>query len=590
MTEPIIKKLRCAVYTRKSSEEGLEQAFNSLDAQREAAIAYIASQKHEGWEAIPAHYDDGGYSGGNMDRPALKQLMQDIQERKVDVIVVYKVDRLSRSLHDFARMMSLFEKQNISFVSVTQQFNTTTSMGRLTLNILLSFAQFEREVTGERIRDKVAASKKKGMHMGGNPPLGYRSVEGKLVIIDQEAQLVKKIFEHYLQCHSLLEVLEILNREEHKTKAWTTKTGRSIGGKPFTPNYLNYLLRNPLYMGKVRHKDKLYDGQHEAIIAEQKWHEIQESIQRQKRHDRYRWKSFYLLKGKLKTYEGFTMSPTFNRVPDKRNKHKNVSPGRDGNYLKKQVRYYLSRKALIEGYKNCDIKTINADLLEGVVLSHMLDYLKQNYLPVIDLLRSIPDELVLNHWLREMIDQVVVSPERLVITLKQDVCAGILYEPELKEWQDAEQYEQSTNRLDKMMGEVWHKPAIRYQEEKIIITISILIKRVNGVRLLLSPEGKDLVLPNQPMPDPSMVQAIGRGFRWRQMLDEQPELSIAKFAASCGFGDTYLAKQLTLTGLAPDIIHRALTGTLPSAIKLNRLTEAAKYLSWEKQRQVLGLN
>lgn len=589
MTEPV-KRVRCAVYTRKSSEEGLEQAFNSLDAQREAAIAYITSQKHEGWELIPAHYDDGGYSGGNMERPALKQLMQDIKDRKVDIIVVYKVDRLSRSLHDFARMMSLFEKQNVSFVSVTQQFNTTTSMGRLTLNILLSFAQFEREVTGERIRDKVAASKQRGMFMGGNPPIGYRSVEGKLVILEEEAKLVKKIFDLYLECHSLLEVLEVLNREGHTTKAWQTTTGRNVGGKPFKPGYLNHVLRNPIYMGKIRHKEKLYNGLHEAIIEEAKWHEVQDSIQRQNRNDRQRWRSFYLLKGKLKTHEGFTMSPSFTKVNDKRNKHTNVSPGKSGNLLQKQVRYYISRKALTQGYKNCDIKTLNADLLEGLVLSQMLHYLKQNYPQVVELLECMPDELILNHWLREIIGVVVVGTERLSITLKQDVLSAILSDPEFQEWKDKDDNKNQIDRLNKMMAEVWHQPLIRYEEEKIIITLSILIKRVNGIRMLLTPEGKDLVLPNQVVPDASIVQAIGRAFKWRQMLEAEPDLSLRKFATNCKFEDSYVTKTLSLLRLAPDILHRALTGTLPPSIKLNRLTEAAKYLSWAKQRQLIGLN
>jgi DNA invertase Pin-like site-specific DNA recombinase len=256
MAEP--KTVRCVVYTRKSSEEGLEQAFNSLDAQREAGIAYITSQKHEGWVLAPTHYDDGGYSGGSTERPALQKLLVDIEAGKVDIIVVYKVDRLSRSLGDFAQMMTLFDKHNVSFVSVTQQFNTTTSMGRLTLNILLSFAQFEREVTGERIRDKFAASKKKGMWMGGSPPLGYVINDRQLIIEPQEAELVKKIFNLYLTCQSPLAVMQTLQQDGHTNKHWQTAAGHWRGGNKMTVSHVNKILRNVVYVGKVQHgKDSL---------------------------------------------------------------------------------------------------------------------------------------------------------------------------------------------------------------------------------------------------------------------------------------------------------------------------------------------
>ncbi len=225
MNKKVIRKIRCAIYTRKSSEEGLEMEFNSLDAQREACEAYVASQKAEGWIALPDQYDDGGFSGGTLERPALKRLMGDIENGRIDVVVVYKIDRLSRSLMDFAKLVEVFDRHSVTFVSVTQQFNTTTSMGRLTLNILLSFAQFEREVIGERIRDKFAASRKKGMWMGGHPPLGYDVVERKLVVNDTEAALVRHIFERFLQVGSATLLMNELNAAGHRTKSWTTRDG-----------------------------------------------------------------------------------------------------------------------------------------------------------------------------------------------------------------------------------------------------------------------------------------------------------------------------------------------------------------------------
>jgi len=254
---------RCAIYTRKSHEEGLEQEFNSLDAQRQSGEDYIKSQKHEGWRAITKSYDDGGYSGGNTKRPALKQLMLDIERGEIDVVVVYKVDRLSRSLSDFAQLMKVFDDRGISFVSVTQQFNTTTSMGRLTLNMLLSFAQFEREVTGERIRDKIAATKKQGLWAGGMSPLGYSLEKNRLTVIPEEAELVRMIYDGYLEHGSLVRLAEELNANGRTTKYWQSHNGKWHGGKVITTGYLNKALTNPVYVGIIKHKDNLWPGLHE---------------------------------------------------------------------------------------------------------------------------------------------------------------------------------------------------------------------------------------------------------------------------------------------------------------------------------------
>ncbi len=271
-------QVRCAIYTRKSSEEGLDQAFNSLDAQREACEAYIASQRFNGWKLLPARYDDGGLSGGNLERPALRRLLADIDAAKVEMVVVYKIDRLTRSLADFAKLVERFDAAGISFVSVTQQFNTSTSMGRLTLNVLLSFAQFEREVTAERIRDKIAASKKKGMWMGGLVPLGYDRKDRTLIINSTEAETVRTLFKAYLDLGNVRRLKGFADQQKLRSKRHVFASGKSTGDVPFSRGRLYHLLSNPVYVGQIRHGDKVYDGLHEAIIDESIWQLVQDQL------------------------------------------------------------------------------------------------------------------------------------------------------------------------------------------------------------------------------------------------------------------------------------------------------------------------
>lgn len=304
-------RLSCAIYTRKSSDEGLEQSFNSLDAQREACDAFIKSQKHEGWVILPTAYDDGGYSGGTMERPALQKLMGDVQAGRIQIIVVYKVDRLTRSLADFAKMVELFDRYNVSFVSVTQQFNTTTSMGRLTLNVLLSFAQFEREVTGERIRDKIAASKAKGMWMGGVVPLGYKPKDRTLVPIPQEAEQVRHIFERYLALKSVWELHDELKRNRILSKKRILKDGRVKGSMIMTRGMLYQLLQNPLYIGQIRHRQKIYSGQHEAIVSMTLWDAVQKKLSENRiEHKTKARTSSSILTGLLFDERGERLTPT----------------------------------------------------------------------------------------------------------------------------------------------------------------------------------------------------------------------------------------------------------------------------------------
>ncbi len=283
---PAVSKKRCAIYTRKSSDEGLDQEYNSLEAQRDAGLAFVASQRHEGWVALDDGYDDGGFSGGNMERPGLRRLMADIEAKRVDIVVVYKIDRLTRSLSDFARLVDVFDRNNVSFVSVTQQFNTTTSMGRLTLNILLSFAQFEREVTGERIRDKIAASKAKGMWMGGVPPLGYDVVERKLVVNEREAALVRDIFRGYAEHGSAARIVRELALQGFTTKSWVTQTGRQRTGSAIDQKFIFKMLRNRIYLGDLTHRGQAYSGQHQAIVAHKAWDAAQALMERRKQAPR----------------------------------------------------------------------------------------------------------------------------------------------------------------------------------------------------------------------------------------------------------------------------------------------------------------
>ena len=312
-TASVLAKLRCAIYTRKSSEEGLEQDFNSLHAQREACEAFIASQKQRGLEALPASYDDGGFSGGTLERPALQRLLADIRASKVDVVVVYKIDRLTRSLIDFAKIVEVFDAHGVSFVSVTQQFNTTTSMGRLTLNVLLSFAQFEREVTGERIRDKIAASKKKGMWMGGFVPLGYDAKDRKLVINKEEAESVRYDLPPLSRARLRLPIEGRARRQAASpVSGASVQTARLRGGRSIAAGALYQMLQNPIYSGRIGHKGQIYKGEHEAIIEPELWEAVQRSLaaNRRQRRNGANAKEPSLLAGLIVDAEGKRLTPT----------------------------------------------------------------------------------------------------------------------------------------------------------------------------------------------------------------------------------------------------------------------------------------
>ena len=345
-----IRKLRCAVYTRKSTEEGLEMEFNSLDAQREACEAYIASQKPEGWVLYPESYDDGGFSGGTLDRPALKRLLADIEDGRIDVVVVYKIDRLSRSLMDFAKLVEVFDRGGVTFVSVTQSFNTTTSMGRLTLNILLSFAQFEREVIGERIRDKIAASRKRGMWMGGFVPLGYEVRDRKLVINEAEAATVRMIFERFVEVGSATALARALAAEGVRTRR----------GRLVDKGFLYKLLNNRVYIGDAVHKGTAYPGEHEAIITRALWDKVHGILRESPRvrAGRTRAATPALLKGLIFGPTGCAMTPTHTRRGDK------------------LYRYYVSQSVLQRGADACPVGRVPAAEIEGAVVDQLRGLLR----------------------------------------------------------------------------------------------------------------------------------------------------------------------------------------------------------------------
>lgn len=354
--KPSEPHVRCAIYTRKSTEEGLEQEFNSLDAQRESGEAFIASQRHEGWELIPQHYDDGGFTGGNMDRPALKRLLADIEAGKIDCVVVYKVDRLSRSLLDFARMMEVFEQHGVSFVSVTQQFNTASSMGRLVLNVLLSFAQFEREMISERVRDKIAASRRKGKWSGGMPLLGYTVEKAKLVVDETEAAQVRQIFELYLEHQSLLPTVTELNRRGWTTKRWTTKKGDHRGGRLFTKNNLHALLTNVTYIGQIRYKEEVHQGEHAGIVPRDLFQRVQSLLQRNGHTGGRAVRNKYgaLLKGLIRCRTcRCAMSHTYTAKGNKR------------------YRYYVCGTAQQRGWSECPAPSIPAGEIERFVVDQI---------------------------------------------------------------------------------------------------------------------------------------------------------------------------------------------------------------------------
>jgi site-specific DNA recombinase len=566
--------IRCAIYTRKSSEEGLEQSFNSLDAQRESSEAFILSQRQEGWRVVPTRYDDGGYSGGTMERPALKRLLEDVEAKKVNVIVVYKVDRLTRSLSDFAKIVEALDARGVSFVSVTQQFNTTSSMGRLTLNILLSFAQFEREVTGERIRDKIAASKKKGMWMGGLVPLGYDLNGRKLVPNAKEADLVCKIFSLYLKLGCISKVAVQLDREKVRSKIWITRTGARLGGVAFARGALYALLRNRLYIGEIRHRENWYPGEHKGVIPRDLWDKVQAQMNSnlRTRRKRARDQASSLLTGLVEDAARNRFTPSFT-----------IKGGR-------RYRYYVSQLAIKNLADDHNSPTrVPAHELEGRIREKLLAFLKSD--------ADVFDRLGTEDESPAIVRNLVAAAKKLAARLPslpsddlRDLLGAFLRRVVIQE-----------NGIEVMIGrkELRHvleqpgkvlaadsssgrKPVDA--NDLIILTIEAKRKRCGGeVHLVVPPNSND----SNRHPKASLIKAIARAHGWYQKVVQGAAPDMRSLARQAGLTERYVGKVFGCAFFAPDIIESILEGRQPQDLNFDKLCGYVP-LSWAEQRTHLG--
>lgn len=567
-------KQYCAVYTRKSTEEGLEQSFNSLHAQREACEAYIASQRHEGWSLVPTAYDDGGISGGTMDRPGLKRLLEDIESQKVHVVVVYKVDRLTRSLPDFARMIETFDAHEVSFVSVTQQFNTTSSMGRLTLNVLLSFAQFEREVTGERIRDKIAASKKKGIWMGGPVPFGYDLGDRELLVNKQEAETVRTIFQLYADLGSVRKVMDEVGRRGFATRVRVMTSGRKIGGTPFGRSHLYGLLRNCIYVGRIGHKEVTYEGRHAAIISDDMWEKVQKILSQNRSAvaNGLHGKIPSLLIGRLYDDRGNFMSPTHST---RKGKH---------------FRYYVSQ-AILQNRKDevGSLPRLPAHDIEKVVSDETRNLLGSPE-QLFDLFAG-DDGPTPEHKGRAISNGATLSAGWKGISPGERANLIRVILMRVTAAQNNLEIAVSRSRLRNVIeraGKDIEAPMVRYTKyvssDALMINVKIRLKRFWGGSKLIIP-GPEVEAPIGP--DNALVKAVARASLWNRKLVDGEIPSINAVAREEGLSSGYVRRLLPLAFLAPDIIDAILEGRQPQGLSLLRLTQGLPLL-WTAQRQKLG--
>ena len=562
-------RLRCAIYTRKSNEEGLEQDFNSLDAQREACEAFIASQKHEGWIILPEMYDDGGFSGATIERPAFQRLLGDVGDGKIDVVIVYKVDRLTRSLSDFAKIVEIFDKRNVSFVSVTQQFNTTTSMGRLTLNILLSFAQFEREVTGERIRDKIAASKKKGMWMGGLPSLGYDVKDKKLIINEAEAKTVRYIFRRYTELKSVRLLKTDLDARGIVSKPRIASDGTRYGERPFARGALYLMLQNRIYRGEIVHKNKSYPGEHEPILDEALWSEVQ-AILTSNRTNRVVGtvdKQVSLLSGILFDARGERMTPT----------HATKNGTR--------YRYYISR-SLLGGTMKQSGQRISAPGLEAIVTGRVHNWLSDRA-TMLDIIQSHASDAATQKMLIEALKQYMATwPELKLDDIRKFMLSIV---PHIQVHADRIDISVNPNNLprwfDRSGGHVKRSATTMSDNDRIVsLTIPIRLKRVGNEMKMIVEDGshpQDLNL--------SLVRVLVRANVIRDHLLADKTLTLEEIAKAEGIVPSYATRLFRLTLLAPDIVRAILNGKQPPDLTARKLLNDMRLpLDWNEQRRSLG--
>ena len=541
------RALRCAVYTRKSTEDGLEQEFNSLHAQREACEAYILSQRHEGWTLVETHYDDGGFSGGNMERPGLRALLDDVESGLIDVIVVYKVDRLTRSLADFAKIVEQLDGKDASFVSVTQAFNTTTSMGRLTLNVLLSFAQFEREVTGERIRDKIAASKKKGLWMGGPVPLGYEVIDRKLSPVPEEADRVRTIMQRYIASRSANALIAQLEAEGIRTKVQRRTSGPHRGGIPFRRGSLFHLLRNPIYRGKIVHKGEVYQGEHEAIVDEDLWNAVQKRLQ-EKAPPRKRATNDpqqAMLRGLLTDPEGRPMVPT---------------------YATKRTRryaYYETRKDLVRP-NHAAATRIGQGQLERHLIVHLTTLLEDEHA-----LRRISCEDE-GHKLSNLFAKAKHAAARLTDDAARQAIIPQLI-AEMRIYHGRIDVRLNAEALGCSNGQNW-KWSIPLPSRKPFREAILRIDR-----------------DANPKPiDTGLTALLGDALQARDLVIASPELSINQIAKREGRCRKQLTKLVRLSWLSPNIIEAIVDGRVPPRMTRKRLLDIDLPISWSEQEKLLG--
>jgi DNA invertase Pin-like site-specific DNA recombinase len=526
MTTKKPQTVRCAIYTRVSTDQGLDQEFNSLDAQYEASRAYIRSQAHAGWTQIRSRYDDGGFSGGNTDRPALQQLLGDVRARKIDVIVVYKVDRLTRSLADFAKLVELFDQHGVSFVSVTQQFNTTTSMGRLTLNVLLSFAQFEREVTSERIRDKIAASKRKGLWVGGMAPLGYDAKDRKITVNEAEADTVRTIFRRYLELGSLGLLLADLRRQGITTKRRILSSGKIIGGIPFTRGPLAHLLRNRFYVGEVPFKGEILPGEQLPIVDRSLFDAVQDRLSEQlTNHVKARVSSEALLMG---------------RIFDDRDNPMRTSHARKGGL---KYRYYVS-SALVDGRPDeaGSVTRAPAVEIETLVARAIRDHV--GGAPDVD-----DRSIIAAHQ-----PQIVIHPKDIAIRIGND--------GEADSSQDAE-----------VIRVRWQKQSSKRRREV----------------LLPASARSDDERPIRSETRETLIAAIARGRRWLDELVRSPDATADTIAGREGCSPRKVTMTISLAFLSPALVKAALEGRLPRGIGVTRLCDMPAEWSRQHQALGLNL-
>ena len=537
MTEVV----RCAIYTRKSTEEGLEQEFNSLDAQREACAAYILSQRHEGWTEVPVNYDDGGFSGGNIHRPGLVQLLEDVRSGKVNVIVVYKVDRLTRSLADFAKIVELLDGAGASFVSVTQSFNTTTSMGRLTLNVLLSFAQFEREVTGERIRDKIAASKKKGMWMGGNPPLGYEVKDRRLVINPSDAATVQYIYSRYLEVSSIIALVVELGEQ-----GVTTKRVGGRGGILFGRGSLNHLLRNRLYIGEVPFKGANYPGQHDGIVDREVWDRAQAKIDAAATEKKVGSRALQpsLLSGLLFDPLGRRMSPTHGCKNGQRYRYYVTVAG---HYAKTEAPFRFPAPAI-----------------EQLVLARLVDWLRRAGQQIVPNASATEAETTLAS---------TASDASILGTGTSSAMRSVLL--------------RRLSRIDLSDSTLHLRLSHSPDADGTITTQLGKVRRGNDVQIVVRAiDGAPIKRRNE-----ELVHMLADARAAQHLVLSRPNDSLADLARSAGRSERILKRMLRLSYLAPEIVKAVLEGSEPSSMScrgMHRINSIPT--AWDEQARLFQLN